>query len=287
MSSLKLLAYAKVNLYLAVYDKRPDNFHDIQSVISNISIFDELVFEDNDSLEVETKHFNIDINNNLVAKAAVKMMSLAGEKGVKIILTKNIPVAAGLGGGSADAAAVIGGLNKMWNLNLSEQQLCEAASSLGSDVPFFLRGGTALAEGTGEKITPLASNHRLIYVIAKPSYGILSGDAYAWFDKKPTRDLPPVDSLLDALASKNVEKIASNCANALEEGVVSNHPDIGKIKETAISNGALCSVLSGSGSSVFSIVKNDASAKRVAKALESLVGTVFVAEGRDFSIEEA
>jgi len=284
MASLKLLAYAKVNLYLAVFKKRPDGYHDIKSVIQNISIFDEIHLEEAERLEV-TSNLPIRPKENLVTKAAAVMMELANKKGIKITLRKNIAIAAGLGGGSSDAAAVIHGLNTLWDLKLPEETLIERARGLGSDIPFFIKGGTALIEDTGEKVSPLTNNAKMHFVIAKPGYGVRSHEAYHRFDKEEPPPAPPIEGVIKALEKGDVEAIAKNISNMLEPTVIKGHPQIELLKQAALKAGALSANLCGSGSSIFCLVDSTEQAKEVSRSLEKEVSDVYIAESRDFALE--
>lgn len=285
MKSLKLLAYAKVNLYLAVLDRREDGYHEIKSVIQNISIFDEITFTESFDFEV-TSNFPLKPKENLVTRAALRMLDHIKGSKVKIALHKNIPVAAGLGGGSSDAAATLIGLNRLFKLDLSEEILTDHAKGLGADVPFFLKGGTALIEGIGEKVTPIESKTKLFYVIAKPHYGVMSHEAYHRFDDEPLRDIPPVEDMLEGLKRGDVNLISKNMANMLEPGVIKGHPKIQEIKDAAKKAGAIASMLSGSGSSVLSLIDNEKRAQKVANELEHLVESVYITEASERSFEE-
>lgn len=285
MATLRLLAYAKINLYLAVLGKRSDGYHDIKSIIQNISIYDELTFEESDRFEVVSS-LPIRPKENLVTKAALAVMPKDG-RSVIISLTKNIPIAAGLGGGSSDAAATLVALNKLFNLELTDEELLKHAKGLGSDVPFFLKGGTALIEGMGDKVTSVTNDTTLTYVVAKPQYGVRSHEAYHRFDEEPAKEVPPIDGLLDALKAGDDIKAADNMSNMLEPPVIKGHPQIQSIKDIALESGALSALLSGSGSSVFCLADSHETAENIAKALKNEVAVdVFIAENCDFSHKE-
>jgi 4-diphosphocytidyl-2-C-methyl-D-erythritol kinase len=284
MATLKLLAYAKVNLYLAVFEKRSDGYHEIKSILQNISISDKLTFEESDRFEV-ISNLPIRPKENLVTKAAQAIMP-KNKINVKITLTKNIPIAAGLGGGSSDAAATLIGLNNLFNLGQTNDELLEHAKKIGADVPFFLKDGTALIEGMGEKVSPLVNNTNLSYIIAKPQYGVRSHEAYHRFDEEPGKIIPPIDDLIEALKNGDDKKTAANIANMLEPPVINGHPQIQLIKEKALEAGALNAMLSGSGSSVFCLADSKEAAKNVAKSLKEEVSDVFIAEACEFAHEE-
>src|SRR4030042_3844503 len=167
---ISLQAYAKINLTLEVLSKRPDGYHEIASVLQAISLADTLTFEPAETLDLNCNVPELQTGDNLVLKAARLLKEISGyKKGARINLTKRIPLAAGLGSGSTDAAATLLGLNKLWGLNLAHNKLLELAAKLGSDVPFFLYGGTALAQGRGEKLTALPAATELWMILLKPA----------------------------------------------------------------------------------------------------------------------
>ena len=169
-SSIVEKAYAKVNLTLEILGKRRDGYHDLVSVVQTVNLFDTVTLSEADSIVVECDDSDIDVDDNLATKAAIELKNRAGiSEGAKISVAKRIPVSAGLGGGSADAAATLRGLNYLWNLRLSDDDLLETAASVGSDVPFLIKGGTALVGGRGEEVIPIPSARIPRFLIVKPA----------------------------------------------------------------------------------------------------------------------
>lgn len=268
---LKLRPMAKINLTLRVGRAREDGFHDVQTILQTIALSDTLTLTPKRgpfALSAGSSTVAAD-QTNLVWRAADALWRAAGRAGgardVQIALDKKIPVAAGLGGGSADAAATLAGLNVVWKIGMSRHDLIQVASSLGSDVPFFLGGGTALGLGRGEQIFPLQELPRLGVVIIKPSFGVSTADAYRWLDAdraagiaEPAR---PAGHLDVGWRSGPVALI-----NDLEAPVRQRHPGLAEAIDACLREGAKAAGMTGSGSAVFGLFSG-AMAARAARRL--------------------
>ncbi|MEW6189229.1 MAG: 4-(cytidine 5'-diphospho)-2-C-methyl-D-erythritol kinase [Actinomycetota bacterium] len=291
MKSLKLKAYAKINLYLDILGKRADGYHDIQSVMQSLELSDTLLIFEHPRIEVICDSSFLSPDRNLIWQAAKLLQELYKiKRGALIKLIKNIPVAAGLGGGSADAAATLIGLNFLWHLHLPLDRLQKLGEDLGSDVPFCVKGGTVLVEGKGEKLIPLPDIPRASVVIARPSFELSTHRVYWEFDRGDTTPLSKLSLMLKAIRDKDLKEICSNLANILERPVFRDHPEVRRLKETAISAGALGALMTGSGPSIFAIVDSEMVTKKVAgelsKICPTVITTAFYTQGVDILEQE-
>ena len=286
-------AYAKVNLGLDVLRKREDGYHEVKMVMQTIGICDELII----STSADTVGVNLlaDVDTlpldgtNLIVKAANLMMEKYNIKqGIDVKLIKNIPVAAGLAGGSSDAAATLRGMNRLFGLGLTEEELCRLALKIGADVPFCVHGGTYLSEGIGEKLTKLEDVPQCTVLVAKPNFGVSTGYVYANLHVDKIKKHPDMDKVIECVNNKDLKGIASNMENILENVTIHDYPFIQVIKDIMNDFGALNSLMSGSGPTVFGLFDNKANAERAAVALRELddVGDVIVTCFEDLSSEE-
>ena len=273
MASVTLRAFAKINLSLRVSRGRQDGFHDVQTVLQAISLFDRVT--------VRTRRGPFEIRcdmpgvptdrTNLVWKAAQLLWEAGGRSGeprdAVVTLGKKIPMQAGLGGGSSDAAATLLGLRRLWKLRAPDEEIHVAAARLGSDVPFFLVGGTALGLGRGDEVYPLEILPRHWVVLAIPPFGVATADAYRWFDEAQERGRVRTRHLFP-----NVPLI-----NDLEAPVIERHPEIGQLKQRFRDRGALMAGMSGSGSTVFGVFTSARAAAAAARALTSSGARVLLA----------
>lgn len=255
LAMITLRPSAKINFTLHVGRRRDDGFHEVRSVMQSLALSDRLTLAPSRGplrLVVPTGRVTAD-PTNLVWRAAQLIWRASGRAGephgVTMTLDKAIPVAAGLGGGSADAAAALAGLNQLWRARLSPPALLDLAAQLGSDVPFFLVGGTALAMGRGDELYPLADAARLHVVVIKPAFEVSTADAYRWFDQDPVSG---------SHASGQVAEIGwptgfLRLVNDLQAPVTRRHPEIAEIVAELTAAGALAAMMSGSGSSVFGV----------------------------------
>jgi 4-diphosphocytidyl-2-C-methyl-D-erythritol kinase len=257
-----LKAPAKINFFLEIKNKRADEYHNLESIMQTISLYDELSFElakNMVSLECSDKFLSA-YETNIVYKAAMAVKKhYSVDKGVKIYLKKEIPIGAGLGGGSSDAASTLKALVKLWNIKTTKDELEQIAVKLGADVPFFLTGGTALCEGIGETVTPLKSIGELNIVLVNPGFGIPTACVYKKI-KFPLTNQAKINTVRGLIFNNsfNRKEFFENCFNRLEEFVLPDYPEILKIKK--VLNELCCaSLMSGSGTAVFGIL--DPSAK--------------------------
>jgi 4-diphosphocytidyl-2-C-methyl-D-erythritol kinase len=268
-SELTLRAFAKLNLYLEILGRRVDGYHDIRSLMVTVDLSDLIVLRKAASgvtLRTDSREVPAD-EENLCTRAALALRRHTGtDYGAEIRLVKSIPVAAGLGGGSSDAACTLAGLNKLWNLGLAEAELARLASDIGSDVPFFLRGGLQLAEGRGEALTPLEGLPDVCFVLASPQDKVSSAWAYSVAKIRLTsaRHVTRMRLLSTNLDADGVVGILHN---DLETGVEESHPVIRELKAALVSHGAVGSLMSGSGPAVFGVTRDRASASKIASRI--------------------
>lgn len=291
---MKAKAYAKVNLFLRISGKRKDGYHNIESLMQSIDLSDDLKIEKSRSnclITVKCKNADIPLKDNLVYKAAKLFKDMAEIKeGIRITLVKNVPTGAGLGGGSSDAASVLKSLNAMFNHPLSKAKLVKAAASLGSDVPFFLFGGLALAKGRGEKITQLNINIPLWLVLVKPSVHVSTPWAYNSFDKfkknKLTRYLG-YNRIIRQIKGGDAGIIKSIGFNDFESVISQNFPVIPKIKNELINAGALAVGMTGSGSTMYGVEFCKEKAQNIYRVLKGNSGKWWVCLTRTMPSEKA
>lgn len=271
---LTLRPPAKINWFLNVFSKREDGFHDILSLMQRVTLSDLLTFESSDDIEVITEAA-IPLDNNLVYRSAVLLKEFSGIKqGVRIELKKEVPMAAGLGGGSSDAACTMIGLNRLWNLNLPVHELMRLGERLGSDIPFFFQGPVAVVEGRGEKVTQVTLMKQYTLLLIKPQIEISTAWAYKEFHANTgnnaavlTKKDNNIRLLCHALENGDFKYLASILRNDLEPHVVKRHPVINNIKNYLLSKGAVFSSMSGSGPTVFGVFEAE---EKAFKAMETL-----------------
>lgn len=266
MDKLELKALAKINLGLDVLGKRENGYHDVRMVMQTIYLYDDVFMQKTkeEGIHLETNLFYLPVNENNIAYKAAKLLidEFHIEGGVSIRLNKFIPVSAGMAGGSANAAAVLFGMNKMYQLGLSQQELMERGVKLGADVPYCIMRGTVLAEGIGEELTPLPALPKCYVLIAKPSVSVSTRTVYEKLDALDIVNHPNIDGILEGLEEQNLEKIAANMGNVLEEVTIGDYPIIEKIKKVMKEAGALNAMMSGSGPTVFGIFTDKKTAKQ-------------------------
>lgn len=281
---MRLKAYGKINLALDVVGKRADGYHEVKMVMQTVKIYDaiELYVTKTGKIEVETNLYFLPNNeNNLVYKAAKLLMDEFDiKKGLKIKLQKVIPVAAGMAGGSTDAASVLYGVNKLFRLGLSQEQLMERAVKIGADVPYCVMRGTALSEGIGEKLTKLPAPPKVHVLVAKPPISVSTKFVYENLKLDTLERHPNVDAMVDALKNNSVDGIVCNMENVLESVTIKEYPVIEEIKQIMKDNGAMNALMSGSGPTVFGLFEKKEDAEKVKKYLreKEIVKQVFVTE---------
>lgn len=271
MQYIKLKALAKINLGLDVLGKRPNGYHDVRMVMQTITLHDKIKITkiDVDKVEVRSNLYYLPNNENNIAYKAAQMLreEFDIKQGVRIRLDKQIPVAAGLAGGSANAAAVLKGMNRLFNLRLSQKELMERGVKLGADVPYCIMQGTVLAEGIGEELSPLAPMPRCYIVIAKPPISVSTKKVYEALDAKSIVEHPPIDAVIGGLEFSNIDAVAKNMGNVLEDVTIPEYPVVQEIKELMCRHGAINAMMSGSGPTVFGIFKKESEAKRAMKVI--------------------
>ncbi|MFQ5829753.1 MAG: 4-(cytidine 5'-diphospho)-2-C-methyl-D-erythritol kinase [Candidatus Methylomirabilia bacterium] len=255
---LVLRTSAKVNLVLEVLGTRQDGYHELATVLQGIDLFDRLILEKAEEITLRTRAEGLPTDErNLVVRAARLLQEASGVRsGARITLDKHIPVAAGLGGGSSDAAATLWGLNRLWRLRWPVQRLREVASRLGSDIPFFFLGGRALATGRGEILQPLPATPGLALTLVNPRFPLSTREVYECVPSELKADGSQAKALIAALASGRAASVARSLYNSLESVVEAAHPMIGRIKAALLAAGALGAVMSGSGPTVLGVARS-------------------------------
>ena len=263
-------ANAKINLTLDILGKRPDGFHEVAMVMQSIGLHDTLTMEKTDgeiALSINVPWLKAD-EKNLAWRAAELVRQEYGLKGgVRMELTKRIPIAAGLAGGSADAAAVLKGMNALYNLQMSEARLCELGARLGSDIPFCLMGGTMLATGRGEVLTRLADMPETWVVLAKPRISVSTAWAYQNYDEQGAEKHPDNEAIKKAIARGNRKAVAGLLCNVLESVTIKKYDVIADYKQMMLDKGAMASMMSGSGPTVFGLARSREQAEAIANVL--------------------
>lgn len=271
-------APAKINLSLDVMHKRQDGFHEVEMVMTTVDLADriELNLVNHDSIKVESENRFVPNDERNLAYRAAKLMKnhYKVSSGVRIFIEKNIPVAAGLAGGSSDAAAVLRGLNRLWGLNVSLDELAELGAQVGSDVSFCVYGGTALAAGRGEKVTQLPAPPPCWVVLAKPSIGVSTQTVYQSLNLQEAIH-PNTKGMVAALNNYDYPSICKHVGNTLEGVTLKLHSEVGQIKEQMYQGGADAVLMSGSGPTVFALVENDARAQRIYNSLKGFCEEVY------------
>lgn len=273
MDSISLRAMAKINLGLDVLRKREDGYHDVRMIMQTIELFDTITIKkiDKKTIKLQTNLPYLPTNkNNLIYRAAALLIDeFHITSGVDITLTKRIPVAAGLAGGSTDAAATLLGLNQLFHLNLSIKDLMERGVTLGADIPFCLLGNTALSEGIGEILTPLPSMPSCHILIAKPDIGVSTKYVYEHLMLNDQTKHPDIDGMIASLKANDLNGIVTRLDNVLEQVTIKRYPIIQQIKQTMLQAGALNALMSGSGPTVFGIFSSHEAALKAADDMKA------------------
>ena len=283
MNKIKLRAMAKINLGLDVVKRREDGYHEVRMIMQTIKMYDKITIRKRDDNEIKVKtnlYYLPTDENNLVYKAAKLILEkYEVGQGVEITLEKFIPVAAGMAGGSSDAAAVLYGINKIFKLRATKNELMELVVKIGADVPYCIMRGTALAEGIGEKLTPLKAVPKTTILIAKPSFGVSTKFVYENLVLDENTPHPDIDGIIDSINEGDIYSLSDRIGNVLETVTAKEYPQIEEIKNIMKQNGALNALMSGSGPTVFGIFDNKEDANRCKQLLKGkLVKQVFVTE---------
>ena len=272
MRELKLKARAKINLGLDVVRKREDGYHEVRMIMQMINLYDKITLrkKTEPGITVTANLSYLPVNeDNLVYRAAKLLMDeFQVDGGLEIELQKYIPVAAGMAGGSTDAAAVMVGVNRIFQLGLNKKQLMERGVKIGADVPFCIMRGTALAEGIGEELTPLPAMPHCSLVIAKPKIHVSTKFVYGNLKVRELTEHPDIDGQVQALRENNLEQLVARMGNVLETVTIPAYPVIDEIKHTMMKYGAMGAMMSGSGPTVFGIFEKEDKAQEVCRLLK-------------------
>ena len=272
MRELKLKARAKINLGLDVVRKREDGYHEVRMIMQMINLYDKITLrkKTEPGITVTANLSYLPVNeDNLVYRAAKLLMDeFQVDGGLEIELQKYIPVAAGMAGGSTDAAAVMVGVNRIFQLGLNKKQLMERGVKIGADVPFCIMRGTALAEGIGEELTPLPAMPHCSLVIAKPKIHVSTKFVYGNLKVRELTEHPDIDGQVQALRENNLEQLVARMGNVLETVTIPAYPVIDEIKHTMMKYGAMGAMMSGSGPTVFGIFEKEDTAQEVCRLLK-------------------
>ena len=276
---LYVKAPAKINLTLDVLYKRPDHYHEVEMIMTTVDLADRIGLEsraDGQIKIVSTDNFVPDDQRNFAYQAAELLKNTYGIKeGVTISIEKQIPIAAGLAGGSSDAAATLRGLNELWDLNLTLDELAEHGAKIGSDVSFCVYGGTALATGRGEKVKELSPPPTCWVVLAKPKIGVSTADVYGGLNIEGLQH-PNTKEMIKAIETEDYELMCNSLGNVLETVTFKLHPEVITIKEQMQRFGADAVLMSGSGPTVFGLVENEARVSRIYNGLRGFCEEVYV-----------
>lgn len=272
-NDISLKALAKINLGLDVVRRREDGYHEVRMIMQTVQLYDRLDIKrtQEPGIQIQTNLSFLPVNeNNLIYKAAKLLMDeFSITDGISVKLDKRIPVAAGMAGGSTDAAAMLIGVNRLFSLGLTKRQLMERGVQIGADVPYCIMRGTALAEGIGEALSPLPPMVKCPVLIAKPSISVSTKFVYQNLKLDDTTIHPDIDRLIDDIKAKNLHDIAAHMGNVLETVTIPNYPVIDEIKKHMLSNGAVGAMMSGSGPTVFGLFDDEDTAKKAYKAMRS------------------
>lgn len=272
-NKIEIQANAKINLTLDILGTRDDGYHEVAMVMQEVSLHDTLFLEKKDK-DIELIIPGADLpadKDNLCYRAAELIINECGLAcGVKITLEKRIPIAAGLAGGSADAAAVLKGMNQLYSLKMSEERLCELGARLGSDIPFCIMGGTMLSTGRGEILERLPDFPEVDIVLAKPKVGVSTAWAYKTYDAGYTGPHPDNKAMIEAIEHGDLLSASKLLCNVLESVTIDKYAIIDRYKKEMLDKGALASMMSGSGPTVFGIAPDDSVAKKMAAAVKNI-----------------
>lgn len=290
MNSIGLKSRAKINLSIDVLGKRQDGYHIVEMIMQTIDLYDNLKITqiEEDSIKIKSNSQDIPLNqDNIVYKAAnILKEKFNIKKGIEISIQKNIPVAAGMAGGSSNAAAVLVGLNRIWDLGLTQLELKEIALQLGADVPFCITGGSALAQGIGEELTDIKGlNENIHILICKPNIFVSTKEVYQSLDMNEIKKRPDNQKLIDALQVNDVKYVSENMVNVLEEVTSSKYNEINQIERIIMDNKALGSMMSGSGPTVFGLFDNKEYAIRAKEELLQNYNQVYLVKSSDKGVE--
>lgn len=292
METIREKAYAKINLGLDVINKREDGYHEVKMVMQNIGIYDVLTFHkqpEGITLKIDRQDLPTDGNNLIYRVAKLLIQTYDISEGVIIELKKSIPVAAGLAGGSSDAAACFKGMNRLFNLDMDEETMRTLAVKIGADVPYCLMGGTALAEGIGEKLTPLPPAPSPVLLVAKPDIAVSTKEVYEHLRINDLKFHPDIDGMVKAISRHDLRGVIERMENVLETVTILQYPVIDEIKSYMKDFGAVNTLMSGSGPTVFGVFENQQEAAKAFVELKktNLAPEIFVTTFTNPQKEEA
>jgi len=279
MNKIVLRAPGKINWTLDVTGKRPDGYHEVEMLMQSVGLWDEVILSEScEGIVITGNNTEMPLNDtNLAVKAARLLMNRFNiNRGIHIDIKKRIPIAAGLAGGSTNAAAVLIGLNALWNLGLSDEKLSELGLELGADVPFCIYGGTAEARGIGEILTHLEPIEGIWLVLVKPSFGVSTAWAYRELKLDKVTSRPDIKAAYSTLKNGEWEGMGRYMANVLEDVVEGSYPEVREIKNALLREGAAFSMMTGSGPTVYGVFKYKADAIRAAEEFKKLYSQVYI-----------
>ena len=264
-NSIVLKSYGKINLGLDVLRRREDGYHEVRMIMQTVGLYDLLTMKKikDDKIQMTCNLTFLPTDERNLVYKAVKLMKdkYHIKDGVEINLNKRIPVAAGMAGGSSNCAAALKGMNQLFDLGLSIDELCEIGVTLGADVPYCIMRGTVLAEGIGEELSVLPAMPKCTVLIAKPPISVSTKMVYEALDSKEIVEHPDIDGILEGLRKGDLHKVADSMGNVLEDVTIPMHPVIADIKQAMQDCGAIGAMMSGSGPTVFGLFENRASAR--------------------------
>ena len=282
MNQIELKALAKINLGLDVLGRRDNGYHDVRMVMQSVYLYDEVKIEKTEApgIALASNLSFLPTGEGNIAYKAAQLLTEEFEigEGVKITLNKHIPVAAGLAGGSSNAAAVLFGMNRMFRLGLTREELMARGVRLGADVPYCIMRGTVLAEGIGEELSVLPAMPKCTVLIAKPPVSVSTKVVYEALDAKEIVEHPDIDGIIEGLKKHSLKQVAACMGNVLEDVTIPMHPVIDRIKQEMIDAGALNAMMSGSGPTVFGLFESRAAAREAQRRIreKSLTRQVYV-----------
>lgn len=290
MNYIELKSRAKINLSIDVLGKRQDGYHLVEMILQTIDLFDIIkIFsldEDTIIINSNSKDMPMDSNNIMYKAASLIKQEFNIEKGIEIYIEKNIPIAAGMAGGSSNAAAVLVGLNKLWDLNLSKNKLKEIGLRLGADVPFCIEGEASLAEGIGEKLTNIDGLSQDVFIlVCKPELFVSTKEIYEAVDSKIIEKRPDNRLLMKSLKENNIDLLSKNMYNVLELVAKERYPIINEIENIMINNNALGAMMSGSGPTVFGLYGKEDDAEKCKEVLLENFKQVYLVKSHKKGVE--
>lgn len=273
MDKIQLKAYGKINLGLDVLRKRSDGYHDLEMIMQSVGVYDDVIITKLPKKQITVKTDSMILDNekgNLAYMAAKMLMDEFNiQHGVEIVLHKRIPIAGGMAGGSSDCAATLKGINELFELGLNREELMERGVKLGADVPYCILGGTALAEGIGEKLTPLPTPPQCHVIIAKPPISVSTAFVYGNIRPDKISKHPDTKGIIEAIRNKSLNRLAGLLYNVMEDVTIPEYPIIDEIKQHLLKDGALGAIMSGSGPTVYALFDDLEKANQAYQNLEN------------------